>query len=96
MDKKPPILGYEVSVSGRDDGTIEAVYIHVREGKVATTREIEGDTLLADYDADGNVLGIEILAPVRLANVEDLVEQRQRRSFGRFVRSTVPSELVAP
>ena len=86
---------FEISVSGRGDGAIEGAYIRLREAKVARTREVAGDALLADYDARGNLIGIEILAPVRISQVVNLVDQRRRRPFRRFVRQSLPAGLVA-
>lgn len=88
-------IGFEISVSGRDDGTLEALYIHLQAGEVAETREIEPDVLLADYDAAGRLLGIEILAPVQISALEALVEQQQREPFRRFISRNAPHELVS-
>jgi uncharacterized protein YuzE len=87
--------GYELSITGRGDGTLEAAYIHLSDGKVARTREVIEDVLLVDYDSKGNLVGIEILAPVRLANLTKLVDAPQRTSFRKFVKHSAPSELVA-
>lgn len=39
-------------------------WLHVREGIVAETREMSPHgEVLVDYDADGRVIGIEILVP---------------------------------
>ncbi len=42
------------------DPDADAMYIKLKECEVATTREIDENTI-ADYDKDGNVIGIEIL-----------------------------------
>ena len=42
------------------DPTGTAAYIRMRDGQVAATREI-AQNVLADFDADGNVLGVEVL-----------------------------------
>jgi uncharacterized protein YuzE len=89
MNKHMPhdeAIGFEISVSGRDDGTLEAAYIRFRMGDVATTKELEEDTLIADYDADGNLLGVEILAPVQLSHIERLVDRQRRPAFRVFVK----------
>lgn len=46
------------------DATAGALYITLRDGEAARTREVAGGTN-ADLDADGRVLGIEILSPGR-------------------------------
>jgi hypothetical protein len=87
-------LGFEISISSRDDGTLEAMYIRLSDDKVATTKEIRDDVLLADYSASGELVGIEILAPVRLKDLVRLVDQPKRAGFRRFVEETAPEELV--
>ena len=88
------LIGFEMSISARDDGTLEAVYILVRDRKVAKTVEILPDILMADYDRRGELVGIEILAPVKLSRLTSLVEKPKRRSFRRFVQETAPGELI--
>lgn len=83
-----------MSISARNDGTIEAVYILVRDNKAARTKEIVEDILLADYDRRGQLVGIEILAPVKLAKIMPLVEEGRRRPFKRFIKEQAPHELV--
>jgi uncharacterized protein YuzE len=49
----------------------KALYIRLCDGKVARTRQFDDNTL-ADLDADGNVLGVEVVAidwPWALADV---------------------------
>lgn len=87
-------VGFEISISGRDDGTIEVVYITLRDGKAARTREVIEDVLLADYDNRGRLIGIEILAPVRLSKLTPLVEEKRRKPFRNFVRTQAPDDLV--
>jgi uncharacterized protein YuzE len=92
--RRPKRIGFELSVSARDDGTLEALYISLSDAKVARTREILDDVLLADYSAGGKLVGIEILAPVKISKLEDLVEEPKRRTFRAFVRRAAPRELV--
>jgi uncharacterized protein YuzE len=87
-------VGFELSVSGRDDGTLEAAYFRVKKGKVARTEEVVPDTVMADYDSSGELLGIEVLAPVRLSVLANQVERARRSSFRKFVRQSAPHELV--
>ena len=88
-------VGFEISISANSEGTIEAIYITLSSGgKVAKTQEIDGDALLADYDSHGTLIGIEILAPVRISELAKLVEKPVRASFRRFVRHIAPHEFV--
>ncbi len=93
--KQADIVGFELSISARNDGTLEAAYVRFRHGKVSKTREIIEDVLLADYNTRGRLLGIEILAPVRIADLVRLVDEPSRKPFRRFVERSVPRELVA-
>jgi len=42
MPKKPTV-NFEVSISGRDDGTVEAIYVKFLSDAVAKTVEVEQD-----------------------------------------------------
>ncbi len=85
---------FEISVSGRSDGTVEAMYIRLRGGKVHKTIEIQEDVLLCDYDRRGNVLGFEVLAPVKISQLVKQVSSPVRKSFEKFVRQSAPDQLV--
>jgi len=87
-------IGYELSISGRDDGTLEALYVLIRLDKVACTKEIIKDILLADYNKKGDLVGIEVLAPVRITKLTKLVDKPKQRSFRKFVEQNAPEELV--
>jgi uncharacterized protein YuzE len=88
------IVGFELSLSAREDGTLETLYIRFRHGKIKRTSEVIEDTVIADYDEHDNLVGIEILAPVKLSELAKLVEQPRRTSFRRFVRHSGPPCLV--
>lgn len=49
-----------------DDDEILAVYFRLMTGKVARTVEVCEGECYADEDADGNLLGVEMLAPGHL------------------------------
>lgn len=87
-------IGYEISTSAREDGTIEAVYIRFSREPVAETREVNGDVLLADFDKSGNLVGVEILAPVKISELTKLVQPPKRAPFERFIREAAPHKLV--
>ena len=93
MSKKR-VIGFEVSIRGRDDGTVEAIYVTFLPHKVAKTVEVEEDQLLVDYNRRGEIVGIEILAPVRIRTLTRFVRDDQRPSFRKFIRSTVPDTFV--
>ncbi len=91
----PEIVGFEISISARDDGTLEAIYIRIAGGEIHRTVEIDGETeLLADYDAGGQLVGIEILSPVPLSKIASLVDEGRREPFRRTVERYAPREMV--
>jgi uncharacterized protein YuzE len=87
--------GFELSVTAREDGSVEAVYIRFDRGKVASTREVQSDVVFADYDEAGRLLGIELLGPTRVSVLARLVDQSRRESFRRFVRESLPPVFCA-
>ncbi len=42
------------------DPEVDALYVQLTEGDVEATEEIKPGVML-DYDADGNILGLEVL-----------------------------------
>lgn len=89
-----PQPGFKLSISASADGALQAVYIRLCSNKIARTKEIVDDIVMADYDARGQLVGIEILAPVRLTIISRLVDQQRRRPFRRFVKEQAPDDLV--
>lgn len=55
-------MSYNVSVE-RDNEQILAIYIRIRDGHSAKTVEIAEGACYADEDEEGNLLGVEMLAP---------------------------------
>lgn len=46
----------------------EAVYVKVSKGKVVKSREINSSPLIiADYDDEGKVIGVEFLCPCKIS-----------------------------
>ena len=88
------MTGFELSVSAGEDGTLETIYIRFRIGKVKRTWEVIEETVIADYDEHDNLVGIEILGPVKLSELAKLVEQPRRTSFRKFVKRSGPPCLV--
>lgn len=94
MSQETETIGFQLSISGRDDGTLEAVYISLSDAPVARTQEVRKDILLVDYDDAGKVVGVEILAPIRLSELDEFVEPPKRAMFRTFVKRRAPAELV--
>lgn len=94
MAVRPENLTFELSNSGRSDGSLKAAYVRLRDGKVCRTVEIEPDLLLCDYDRNDNLIGIEILGPVALSQVAQQVSSAIRWPFKRFMSHMAPAELI--
>lgn len=88
------VVGFEISISARNDGTLEAVYIKLREGKVSKTVEISEDIAMADYDSSGHLIGFEILGPIKLSKIARLVDAPRRSSFRKAVKTAAPKDLL--
>ncbi len=74
-------------------GRVVAVYLRVREGKVAETKEIKDGFVYADYDAQSLLLGVELLGPCELEVLERVAEG-ESESVRRFLRGGAPRELI--
>jgi uncharacterized protein YuzE len=85
---------FQISLTGGPDGRLRAAYIHVRKAKVARTKEVVADTLLADYDSRDRLVGIEILGPVSIQVLTELVDDKDRAAFERFAEESIPESLL--
>lgn len=85
---------FEISTLFRGDGTLAATYIKLGNQPIAKTDELIQDTVLVDYDAHGSVVGIEILAPVKLEIIVDLVKKAGNPSLEAAIQRNLPHELL--
>ena len=53
------------------DPVADAAYFEITPSEVETTKEIEPE-IIADYDADGHLIGIEILSVSKRARPQSL------------------------
>lgn len=90
---------FQVSIDTDDaTGDLLAVYFHVRKGRVRETREFAGGNAFADYDVNGRLLGIELIAPCRVAIVDQIAVKEPtevRRLTKRFMRKSGPAAMIA-
>ena len=92
-------LNFGISIeTDNSTGKILAVYFQVRRGKSYEVREFEDGAAIADYNRNGELLGVEFLAPCKITVVDQLaanesVEIRQRTK--RYIRDVVPRSMVA-
>lgn len=86
-------FSFQVDVSTDSaTGNVISVYFQMREGKAATVREFEKGNVFVNYDKDGNLLGIEMLAPAKISVLDKIT--RGHPEMKRFVRRTVPRQMV--
>ena len=62
----------------------DAVYIQISDAKIVRT-EIIDDARFVDYDANGNVVGIELLGASGGLDLRDLPEQKRLESEARVL-----------
>lgn len=86
-------LRLEVAID-KETGKTLAVYFHIRNGKAAEVREIEDGVAYANYNRKGELLGVEILAPCRIA-VLDRIARQEPSQIRRFLKDTIPRKMVA-
>ena len=85
---------FRLEVSFRETtGEPVAANLRIREGKVAETREVCEGVAFADYSADGELLGIELLAPCDVEVLDRLAEQ-EPEPVRRFLREGARRPLV--
>jgi uncharacterized protein YuzE len=75
-----------------ETGSIRAAYLRVRAGEVAETREVAEGSAFADYDVNGLLLGVELLAPCAV-EVLDRLALQEPEPVKRFLRGSPPREL---
>ena len=74
-------------------GFPRAVYMHVREGLVHTTKEVEPGQAFADYDTEGLLIGIEMIAPCEV-KVLDRITIKETSIVKAFIRNTTPHGFI--
>jgi uncharacterized protein YuzE len=84
---------FHVEVSYSDTGDPVAAYLRVRQGKVAETKEVSEGIAFADYSAEGLLLGVELLAPCRVAVLDRLAE-KEPEPVRNFLRCGVRKEMI--
>ena len=89
---KTPTFRMEASFDDETGRTI-AMYLRTREGEVAETKEIKEGLAYADYDADGLLLGIELLGPCEVELLECIADN-EPEAVRWFLKNSVPRGLV--
>lgn len=76
----------------QDTREILAVSFRFRAGKVDETREFDNGNILADYDTNGNLLTIEVLAPCRIQVLTERVARREPREVREMIKQQLPAK----
>ena len=92
MTKKKIALRADIEVD-EQTGKVVAVYFYIRPGKAAETREYADSRALADYDRQGNLLGIELLGPCEVA-ILDKISRKEPAPVKHFLRGSIPREMA--
>jgi uncharacterized protein YuzE len=86
-------MSFNVKLSvEKNTGRILAAYFRVREGKVAKTLEFANGNAFADYNAKGELLGIEQLGPCD-AKVFNKIAAKDKR-IRDFLKASVPPAMA--
>ncbi len=73
-------------------GELLAVYFQIRKGKSAKTREFANGNAFANYAANGQLLGIEILGPCSIGVIDQIAPKEPQ--VKRFVRDNIPRAMA--
>ena len=85
---------FNVSISTDErTGRVMAVYFRLRQGEVDDTREILEGKAFGDYDQDGLLLGVELLAPCEV-DVLDRIFGQEPEGVRQFVRQVSPRAML--
>ena len=85
---------FNLSVStDQNTGKLLAVYLQVRDGNAHETTEIAEGRAYADYDSEGQLIGVELLAPCRV-QVLDSIAQKESDEVREFLHSSPPRSMV--
>jgi hypothetical protein len=83
---------FGVSVETEDQsGRVVAVYFQIRKGRSVRVKEYADGAAFADFDNQGRLLGIELLAPCEIGLLETIARNPRAK---RFVRESVPAGML--
>ena len=91
-------FSFEVTITTENTtGSLVSVYFQIRKGKVHETREFADGAAFADYNKNGELIGIELLAPCSVTIVDQLAANEtkaMRVKTKRFMRESGPRKMV--
>jgi hypothetical protein len=77
-------------LTNEQTGDLMAVYFQIRKGKAAEVREFAEGAAFANYAKNGELLGIELLGPCRLAVLDKIAKESHVK---RFIRKGIPRQM---
>jgi len=75
------------------DQDADALYLRFRDGQVARTTQLDSGTL-ADLDAAGNLIGVEVIRPSRLWPLQEVLERFSLADDDRAMLKAVSKPLT--
>lgn len=92
-------FSFQVFVETDDTtGALLSAYFQIRKGKVHLTQEYADGAAFADYNSDGELLGIEMLATCKVSIVDKVAANEPpevRARTKEFLRKSGPRQLIA-
>lgn len=73
-------------------GELLAIYFQVRKGHAAKVREYENGNAFANFNEDGELLGIEMIGPCSIRVMDEIA--KKDRDVKRFIRSNAPRRML--
>lgn len=73
-------------------GRVLAVYFRIRNGEVAEVREFAEGNAFANYGHQGQLLGVELLAPCTVRVLDKIARGEPKAK--RFIRRSLPPAMV--
>jgi uncharacterized protein YuzE len=89
---KPTRFSFSLRVENDDQtGEILAVYLQIRKGKSQRVKEYANGTAFADYSRNGDLLGIELLAPCEVKVLTRIATDEPAK---RFIKNSTPRGML--
>jgi hypothetical protein len=86
-----PKFAFAVNVlTNERTGEIMAVYFRIRNGKAAEVRELCDGSAFANYNAKGELIGVELLAPCKPSVLMRLAADPNVK---RFIKGGIPRQM---
>jgi hypothetical protein len=87
-------LDFRVRVEvDHESGKTLAVYLQIRQGKAHRVKELAEGNAFANFDREGRLLGVELLAPCNLA-VFDSATVKESVEVKQFISGKIPREMA--